>query len=179
MGETYDKNLWCADATDGDDLPDRVGTIEICGESSYGVNIQPGYEDGEGAEYDAERDGEIVVVPSPSDGEDAGVACAVFWNWAMKPGWQKWRSKYRYGTISNIDFDADTCDVELDEFKAIDTPDETSLDLNQTTSLTEVDIEYMSCNSAAFEDGDLVIVELSHDANNNWINPKVIGVMRE
>ena len=46
------------------------------------------------------------------------------------------------------------------------------LDVNQATTLANVPVVYMSCNAAAFEVGDRVIVEFQA---NDWKQPRVIG----
>ncbi|MBW2342498.1 MAG: hypothetical protein JRF53_00535 [Deltaproteobacteria bacterium] len=171
-GDNQTMQAWCADKTE--DLSGEVGVIEIAGDIDKGVNIQPGH-DGN-AVYDAARDGAMKQIqPFPATSPTG----EVYWNWAMRPGWQKWRTKYRYGTITHIYSDTDKCDLTLEACLATDTPDGKSLDVNQETSLGDVPIEYMDCDASAFSDGDEVIVELSHDANNNWINPKVIGFKSE
>lgn len=160
---------WCADLTE--DLSGEVGVIEIAGDIDKGVNIQPGY-DGNAA-YNANRDGELKEVQEFPNTKPTG---EVYWNWAMRPGWQKWRPNYRYGTISNIDYDNDTCDVALDACYATDTPDGEQLDINQTASLKGVGIQYMDCNAGAFEDGDKVLVEFE---DHDWSKPRVIGFKEE
>jgi len=159
--ENPTENVWCADLTE--DLSGNVGIIEVAGVRGKGFNIQPGY-DGN-AVYDAVRDGKIkpaAATPSPE----------TYFNWGIQGGWQKWTPGFRYGTISNLDRDADTCTVTFDA----ETNDDTGLDINQTTSLSDVAIEYMDCNSAAFEDGDEVVVEFQE---NDWNSPQVIGFKSE
>ncbi len=172
VGKVSVDDIHCADATDPADMPLEVGLIEIAGDRYKGINIQPGWEGGDGAVYDAERDGAIVPAFQQTSAQ-------LYWNWAMRPGWQKWRSKYRYGTITHIYTDTGKCDLVLDECLATDRPDGKSLNVNQVASLGDVPIEYMDCDSAVFSEDDEVIVELSHDANNNWVNPKVIGFKSE
>lgn len=169
-GDVISDSAWCADLTE--DLSGSVGIIEIAGDRDKGINIQPGYEGN--AAYNATRDGELYLVPqAPSkEGHQAGV----YWNWAMRPGWQKWKPNYRYGTITGIDYEADTCDVVLDACLATDTPDGKEMDVNQSSSLSGVTIEYMSCNSAAFEVGDEVLVKFEE---NEWGGAKVIGFKEE
>lgn len=167
-GSPQTMQAWCGDLTE--DLSGEVGVIEIAGDIDKGVNIQPGY-DGNAA-YDASRDGEMKQVQKFPNSEPTQ---EIYWNWAMRPGWQKWRSKYRYGSITSIDYDADTCSVNLDACLATDTPDGKALDVNQSSSLSGVSIDYMDCNSSAFEVGDEVLIELDHGVLNGWINPKVIG----
>lgn len=145
---------WCADLTE--DLTGVVGTVEVPGERGT-VLIQPGY-DGN-AVYDSERDG----VLQPSMG---GTSESVYFNWALRPGWQKWMPTYRFGTIISIT--GDNCSIRLFNAQSSDQ----GLQLNQTTSLSNVSIEYMSCNGEAFSKGDEVLVQF---VGQDWSNPKVIG----
>ena len=147
---------WCADLTE--DLTGQVGTAEIPDERGT-VQVLPGY--GGGAAYSASRDGRLQ--PSAS-----GTPAGVFWNWALLPGWQKWRPGYRHGTITAIDYDADTCDVTLEyAFSSAQ-----ALGVNQTDTLSGVPIDYMDCNANAFEVGDSVLIQFE---NRDWNSPKVIG----
>jgi hypothetical protein len=157
---------WCADLTE--DLSGIVGTIEVPGEIGV-VQIQPGY-DGNAA-YDADRDGQM-------QGTAAGDPAAVFYNLAMLPGWQKWMPTYRYGTITAIDTGADTCTVELDTAQS----SAQSLDINHLSVLYNVPIEYMQCNSSAFEVGDKVLVKFDSvkgQTVSNWATAEVIGFKEE
>lgn len=166
-GSPETKQAWCADLTE--DLSGTVGIIEIAGDIKKGVNVQPGF--GGNAAYNAARDGNFHDVPASGGSQPA---TGVYWNWAMRSGWQKWRSEYRYGTIRTIDYGADTCTVTLEACLGTDT----GLDVNQATGAS-CTISYMNCNAAAFEVGDNVVVKFSHDAQNNWVNPVVIGFKSE
>lgn len=149
-------SAWCADLTE--DLTGEVGTIEVPGEVGI-VQIQPGYDDN--AEYDAERDGQLLptVVNSPAQ---------AFYNLAMLPGWQKWKPTFRYGTITSVDEDADTANVTLDT-----TPSsQQSLDINQSTTLSDVPIDYMDCDSLVFTEGDEVLIKFE---NQDWASSKIVG----
>lgn len=146
---------WCADLTD--DLSGVVATVEVPGESAH-VQIMPGY-DGR-ADYVASDHGQLTPTM-------AQTAAGAFYNLAMLPGWQKWKPTFRYGIISNIDTDAHTCDVGLED--AISSQ---GLGVNQNKDLSNVPIEYMECNSSAFDDGDEVLVKFE---GQDWNNPKVIG----
>jgi len=158
--ETLD--IWCADLTE--DLSGDVGVIEVAGVRGNGFNLQPGYapdEEASPAIYDSNRDGTLkpsIVVS----------AASAYWNWGMQGGWQKWMPTHRYGTISALDTDTDTCTVTFDA----ETNPDTDLDINQGESLTDVAILYMDCDSAAFADGDEVLVEFQE---NDWDSPQVIG----
>lgn len=147
---------YCVDYTKN--LSGDVGTIEIPGERGT-VNIQPGYNDN--ARYNSIRDGQL----QPSI---AGNYYAVFFNWAMLPGWQKWMPIHRYGIITSIDYDTDLCNVSLD----IASSSAQGLNINQSNDLIGVPIDYMNCNSATFVVGDHVVVEFQ---DQDWQQPIVIG----
>ena len=149
-------SAWCSDLTE--DLSGNIGTIEILGERDI-VQIQPGYDDN--AVFDSIRDGQLQPAV-------AGTPASVFYNLAMLPGWQKWKPTYRHGTISNIDTDADTCDVQL----YADKSSQQGLAVNQESKLSGIPIEYMDCNSVAFEDGDSVLVKFE---GQEWGGAKVVG----
>lgn len=154
----FEQIVTCADLTE--ELEGEVGTIEVACEHEKGLNIQPGYTDS--AAYSATRDGQHYPFLS------LPVSTAML-NFAAMPGIQKWRPTYRYGTITAIDYDTDICSVSLDSaYSYIQ-----SLDVNIETSLSGVAIEYMNCNSAAFEVGDDVIVKW--DPYDSEGTPKVIG----
>jgi len=167
-GSNQTMQAHCADLTE--DLTGEVGVLEIAGDLDKGRNIQPGYDSN--AVYDATRDGQMLEVLSKKTNASSKSqhSAGIFWNWAMRAGWQKWRPNYRYGTISNLS--GDTCDVALDACVSTDTPDGQELDCNQASSLSGVSIEYMDCNGSAFADGDEVIVKFE---DNDWSKPKVIG----
>ncbi|BBO74360.1 hypothetical protein DSCW_17770 [Desulfosarcina widdelii] len=140
----YRTTAWCADFTEG--LTGEVGTIEPGAEAKNGINIRPGYDDG--AVWVQSLDGQAVPFLT------LPVADAML-NFAIMPAIQKWRPTYRYATIHNIDEIQNTCRVVFDPlFSSIQ-----DLDINAVNALDDVPIEYMSCNAAAFEDGDTVIVK--------------------
>lgn len=149
-------SAWCADLTE--DITGNVGTIEVPGERGI-VQIQPGYESN--STYDSIRDGQL----QPSI---AGTPAATFYNLAILPGWQKWKPTYRYGVISNIDTDANTCDVKLDYTES----SQQNLNINQELNLTGISVSYMSCDSVAFEDGDNVLVKFE---GQTWEGAQVVG----
>ena len=145
---------WCADLTE--DLSGYVGTIEIPGEPDE-ISIQPGYEGN--AAYSAARDGILQGVMAASQ-------AGAFFNYAVLPGWQKWKPTYRYGTITAIE--GDTASVSLDSA----TSSAQGLNVNQTSTLSGVAIDYMSCNGGAFVVGDDVLIEFT---SQSWSSPKIIG----
>jgi len=147
-------SVWCADLTE--DLTGDVGIIEIPGES-VSFNIQPGY-DGNAA-YNPDRDGQLMptLLMTPAQ---------AYYNLAMLPGWQKWKPTYRYGTITSIT--GDLADVTLDDT----TSTQQGINVNQGGGLTDVEIDYMDCDGAAFEEGDVVIVKF---VDQEFNSPKIIG----
>lgn len=156
-------DAWCADLTE--DLTGSVGTIEIPGERGS-VNIQPGYSGN--AVYTQDRDGQLQPAIA------AKSAAGVFYNLALLPGWQKWFPTFRSGIIKSIDSENDTVCVELDRIKS----SQQDFDINYFDILSNILVEYMSCNSAAFDVGDHVIVKftsITTQAEENWATAKVIG----
>jgi hypothetical protein len=152
---------WCADHTEG--LTGTVGTIEL-GRQKSGPIIRPGYDGG--ATYDAERDGALVPVQSQTP-------AAVFYNLAMRPGADKWKPIYRVGELTAIDSEANTGEVSLDELIS----SHQSINVNPAdTVLDAVPFSYMSCNYAAFQVGDRVVVEFD---NHAWETPRIIGFEAE
>ena len=150
-------SAWCADLTE--DLSGEVGTVEIGRERQHGVNIQPGY-DGN-AVHDVSRDGQLAPTMSLS-------TVMAFLNLGFLPGAQKWKPMYRYGTITDINYDTDTANVFLNSQQS----SQQSLDVNQSTDISSVSIEYMDCNASAFETGDEVLVKFD---GYDWEAPKIIG----
>lgn len=119
-------DAWCADLTE--DLTGTVATIEVPGERGT-VLISPG----EYSEYDAEIDGQLnpAINQTPEQ---------CFWNLAMLPGWQKWLPTYRFGIITALNVENDTCSLSLEAALS----SQQDLDVNSVTSLTQVPIEYMT-----------------------------------
>ncbi|MFC1887014.1 hypothetical protein ACFLZM_08150 [Thermodesulfobacteriota bacterium] len=150
---------WCADYTS--DLSGEVGTIEVDGQTHF-INIQPGHD--ETAGYNQARDGQLVSMEGMHES-------AAFVNFALFPGWQKWKPLYKYATISNIvinDPGNDTCTVTM-----IDAPSD-ALGLNTIAQAvyTGVEIDYMDCDGLAFTGGDTVLVKFE---NQDPQSPKVVG----
>lgn len=157
-------SAWCADLTEN--LTGEVGTIEIAA-GTDAVLVRPGYEGR--SDYDSDRDGQMQHFKAMTPEQ-------WFYNAAMAPGWKKWMPTYRVGTLSALN--NDKCTVTLD---AATTPiyrgGSVSIDVAQV--LTDVDIEYMSCNGAAFEDGDRVVVEFRDRSASGTETPVVIGFESE
>jgi len=146
------QDAWCVDLTE--DATGSVATIEIPGESKL-VLVAPA------APMPTAADGVLTAreVQSPEQ---------VFWNAAVLPGWQKWAPTYRRGTITAINAAADTADVTLDD----DRSSAQKLVINKVTTLADVPVSYMTCNSNAFSVGDKCVVKFT---DHDWAQPKVIG----
>jgi hypothetical protein len=86
----------------------------------------------------------------------------------MRPGWQKWKPTFRVGEVTSLDTDADTANVTLDDALSFDQ----GFDVNQEATLEDVPVEYMTCNAAAFEIGDRVVVAFT---GQDWGSPKIVG----
>ena len=147
---------WCADASE--DAAGQVGTIELNGEAGDGapqIIIAP-----------------QEVLPTLLSGEvnarEVQSGAQVFFNAAILPGWQKHMPTYRAGRIRNIDRAANTCTVDLDAARS----SAESLEINQGETLSDVPVRYMSCDAAAFEDDDRVIIEFQEQ---DWARSVVIG----
>lgn len=154
LGSDPTVQAWCADLTEN--LSGDVGTIEIPNERIHDVLIRPGY--GGGAAYSASRDGQLQETIS-------GTPSSVYYNFALFPGWQKWKPTYRVGTITNIS--GDNCDLTLDA--AINSQ---GFDVNAQSTYTNVPIVYMDCNGQPFQVNDRVIVEF---IDQDHTDPRVIG----
>lgn len=150
------KEMWCADLST--DLSGEVGTVEILGVNQH-VQIRPGHDGA--ADFDPSRDGQIYPsVALPPAGS--------FYNLAMVPGCQKWRPQYRKGTINSMDRENNTCSIDLDPEKS----NVANLPVNARSSIDNVPIKYMTCDSLAFSEGDRALIEFE---NHDWNNSKVIG----
>lgn len=145
-------SIWCADYTL--DQTGEIDTIEIPGEPAK-IVIAPGARS-------------LNVPPGAVLARPAQDSKQLFYNLALLPGWQKYMPTYRTGAITLIDYDMDTCSLTLDAA----TSSAQSLDINQASAMVDVPIEYMTCDSNAFEVGDRVIIELQ---GQNWDDPRVIG----
>jgi hypothetical protein len=113
-------------------------------------------------------------VPDPGDGgfleRELTSPAQAYFNAAIFPAWQKWMPTYRWGTASNVNETANTMDVELGSA----TSSAQGLNVNQSSNLKSVTVQYMTCNAGAFEDGDRVIVQFS---NQLFDSPVVIGFL--
>ena len=143
---------WCVDFTE--DATGEVATVEIPGEDKL-LLIAPG------APKPVAADGVLVAREAQSPEQ-------VFWNAAVLPGWQKFRPTYRRGTITALDTSAETASVSI----AGDASSAQNLDINPTATLTNVPVQYMTCNAGAFEVGDKAVIKFM---GGEWLQPKIVG----
>ena len=150
------RDAWCTDYTEDRAAGSYVATVDVPGESNL-ILLAPG------ARAWNASDGVLTAreLMSPQQ---------AFFNAAILPGWQKDKPTYRWGTITALDFSANTANITL--FDAVSSAQR--LPINQTSALAAVPVEYMGCNSLAFRVGDRVIVAFT---GQRWDAPKVIGFL--
>lgn len=158
-----EKTAWCADYTT--DLIGEVGTIDVNRQVRTGATIiQPG-ESPRAAAYDSARDGQIqpALAASPY---------GVYWNAAQLPGAGVWRARHAVGTLEAVNKTNDTATVAMDvrEYRFL-TVSIGALFPNKQPTISNVPIEYSTCNSEVFEIDDRVVVEFDGSGKN----PVVIG----
>jgi len=150
--EDRELEAWCADYTL--DLDGEVGLVDINDEGGQGTLIHPGYD--EAAVYDPARDGALFPNLAQSGPQ-------IYLNAALLPGVQKWRPRYRIGTITKLI--SDVCNVALDPAQS----SAQNLNINQAETLQQVPIKYMDCDHFAFQEGDRVLVRFTQNG------PLVVG----
>lgn len=149
-------SAWCADYTE--DLSGVVGTIEVPGYEigSDGIQIKPGFTSAAWSESDDKQLLPEVIMS----------AYQSFFNRAVLPAVEKWKPRYRYGTITSTN--GVTADITLDAALS----SQQDLDINQATTLTGVPFDYMDCDGSIFQIDDIVLIEfLAQD----WDDPVIIG----
>lgn len=148
------KKAWCVDLTE--DASGFVATADIPGESEL-MLIAPG------GRKPTTGDGTFVS-------RELLTSEHAFFNAAILPGVQKYKPTYRWGTITSIERATDRCNLTLDDAKS----SAQRLSVNQASTLENVPIQYMTCNSLAFEVGDRVVVQF---VTWDWAQPRVIGFL--
>lgn len=143
---------WCADFTE--DATGEVATVEIPGEDKL-LLMAPG------APRPVAADGVLIAREAQSPEQ-------VFWNAAVLPGWQKFKPTYRRGTITALNTTTETASVTISS----DVSSAQNLGINPTPNLTNVPVQYMTCNAGAFEVGDKVVLKFT---GGEWLQPKVVG----
>jgi hypothetical protein len=156
---TVTKDAWCCTYTETAPAGAQVATIDVNGETDLTL-VAPN------ARAWAPADG-VMTMPHVMSPEQS------FFNTAILPGWQKHRPRYRWGTITALDVDADTASVSL----APATSSAQRLDINLFSTLSNIPVEYMTCNAGAFEVGDRCIVEFIPGALSGDLDARVIGFL--
>jgi len=158
MPDDYETSAWCADYTKT--LSGVVATAEVPGLeiTDNPIQIIPGFA---GASWSKTMHGQLTpeVIMSPHQS---------YFNRAALPAVEKWRPQYRYGTITSLNESTDKANVTIETALS----SQQDLDINQSTTLSSVDIDYMDCNSRAFNIGDVVLIKFT---NQNWSTPKIVG----
>ncbi len=152
------QSVWCADLTT--DLSGSVSTVEIPGSSGVKtvLQIHPGYDGA--ANYDEDEDGQLFSTISITPAQ-------AYYNLAMLPGQQKWKPRFRYGTLTGISEGLGTIILDSDYSKGGH-----GLNINQSSTLSGVPFEYMECDDVVFTVGDEVLVMFQ---NQDFASPKIIG----
>lgn len=150
------RDVWCADLTEDAEAGAFVATMDIPGESALMV-LAPG------CRTPTVDDGQMVAreVMSPEQ---------VFFNAAILPGWQIDKPTYRWGTVTGINYDDDTLDVNL----AAATSSAQSLNVNRETALAAVPADYMDTGVTVYEIDDRVVVMFE---GQSWDSPRVMGFL--
>ena len=155
---------WCVDYSTEIAPDTKVRTIEVPGYRLKGepsMVIAPGGSGTSGVKYGQLRSA-LTMTPE-----------TVFLNAALEPGHLKWRPRWRYGQITWISESEDKCHVALEQEWGRRVDVAPKMPLNDKATLENVPIRYMSCNRAAFEVGDWVVVEWKDN------EPAVIGFRSE
>jgi hypothetical protein len=170
--QEHNREAWCADLTEDAEVGDLVATIEIPGEPGQ-ILIAPA------ARQPATVDGKLMM-------RGAMNSAQVAWNWAVLPGWQKWKPTCRVGTLTDKDDDMNMGTVAFDVARSTATGipratrdnaawkmggDPAGLPVNQADP-GWIEFEYMECDSWAFAVGDRVVVEFR---GQDWSSPMIIG----
>lgn len=157
------QNIWCADYTL--DKTGNINTIELPGEPAT-VIVEP---------QSRPDDAPALLPPGDVVARELMRSDHVYLNAAILPGWQAYKPTYRKGVIITTDTAADTATVGL--LPAVSSAKDKyfkTLDINHRSpvTLTDVPVTYMTCNAAAFEPGDSVVVQFE---GQDWTKPRVIG----
>lgn len=148
------REVWCTDYTESG--AGFVATVDIDGAPDLTL-IAPGcraWSAGDG----------LMTATDVMSPEQAFVSAAIL------PGWQKFKPTYRWGTIAALDKDANTATVNLHDA----TSSAQGLGINQSATLSNIPVVYMTCNARAFEVNDRVVVQF---LGQDWSNPRVIGFL--
>ena len=167
---TVAAQAWCVDYTPH--LTGPVGTVDLARQSPrYGedYHVYPGGAADTDSAYVPSRDGRLVQVATLDP-------AAAFWNYAILPGLETWRPRYRVGRVTAVDATADTLDVELDASPV----GHQHLEANQTPTLAAVPADYQGTGADNYQVGERVVVGFGVDpadptGGTRWTRPHVLG----
>lgn len=151
LKQTTEKEMWCCDISP--DLSGTVETIELDGEPRQ-INIAP-----KNPGFNKIPSGDLTPIAAMSPAQAA-------LNFAIYPGWQKFKPTYRLARITKIN--VSNIDIEIIDKKSF----YQNISINKNLELKNVKAKYMSCDSGAFDVGDLVVVEFE---DQNFEKPVIIG----
>jgi len=150
--------LWCADYNE--DLSGDVDTIELDGQTERMVIAPSGV-------------APILSGPALVDVPDQSPAQA-FYNWAIFPGWQRWKPTYRTGVIEKLQHvpaeDRWVFEVRLDAAQS----KAQGLPINPDDPGGTLTVAYQDCDHLAFKAGDRVIIAWP---NRDFSTGVVIGFL--
>lgn len=153
---TETRSVWCTDFTEDAAPGTIVATLDIPGESTLLV-LAPG------CRAWTQADGEFFATQLMSPEQ-------AYFNTAILPGWQIDKPTYRWGTVTAVDYEADTLDVTL----GAATSSAQRLNVNRETALAAVPVDYMETGASVFEVDDRVVVKF---LGQSWDNPRVEGFL--
>lgn len=104
------------------------GLIRVPGNKAYVQQYAPGYGN---ADF-------VIGTDCKKGGTETMKPSGAFYNLAMFPGAQKWKPTHRYGQITVLN--GNLCDITLETAKSY----RTGLNINQTETLSDVPIQYMT-----------------------------------
>ena len=153
---TETRSVWCTDFTEDAAPGAIVATLDIPGESTLMV-LAPG------CRAWTQADGEFFATQLMSPEQ-------AYFNTAILPGWQIDKPTYRWGTVTAVNYEADTLDVTL----GAATSSAQRLNVNRETALAAVPVDYMETGASVFEIDDRVVVKF---IGQSWDNPRVEGFL--
>lgn len=99
-----------------------------------------------------------------------------YYNAIMLPFAIRHRPRYRYATITDIDYGQDKANIILEPVLFVLQGTSQAIDLNREQAIDNVPIIYMNCNSAAFQINDVVLLWFE---SYEWENAFIIGFKQE
>lgn len=157
---------------------DTAALALVPGEIGFadGITVLPTqHPDGFGTGYDRPRDGQLVPVYNMTP-------AGSFYNYAMKPGWQRWMPTFRYATVTALDTVSNTCSLDMGSLRSTVRRRDIGgffpamPGQQDVQSFHGVPIRYMSCNALAFEIGDEVLVRFKSTTTGERVDRATVGL---